>query len=44
VQLEAETTAAVPTAVSLELPKNSVGEIAKAQLRGSFWREAGRLI
>ena len=27
-----------------ELPKNSVGKIAKAQLREPFWPDAGRLV
>ena len=27
-----------------ELPKNSVGKIAKAQLREPFWRDAGRRV
>jgi len=26
------------------LPKNSVGKIAKAQLREPFWKDAGRLV
>jgi acyl-CoA synthetase (AMP-forming)/AMP-acid ligase II len=30
--------------VLAELPKNSVGKIAKAQLREPFWRDAGRLV
>jgi acyl-coenzyme A synthetase/AMP-(fatty) acid ligase len=30
--------------VLAELPKNSVGKIAKAQLREPFWRATGRLV